>query len=115
MGLGRTGLLRVGALRLHNFGTNWACRPCGVMKRILSLPLLLISTAAFAHSAGLDGHGGHNGRAAGTYHFHQGLLAGEAFATKEQATTALQVEVAPARQMSFQGPNWRLSLLGRFA
>jgi hypothetical protein len=85
------------------------------MKRILSLPLLLISTAAFAHSAGLDGHGGHNGRAAGTYHFHQGLLAGEAFATKEQATTALQVEVAPARQMSFQGPNWRLSLLGRFA
>ena len=66
------------------------------MKRILFPALLLISTAAFAHSGGLDGQGGHNDHAAGTYHFHQGLLAGETFATKEQATTALQVEVAPA-------------------
>ena len=90
-------------------------RPCGVMKPILFPALLLISTAAFAHSGGLHGQGGHNGRAAGTYHFHQGLLAGETFATKEQATTALQVEVAPARQLNFQGPNWRLSLLARYA
>ena len=53
------------------------------MKRILFPALLLISTAAFAHSGGLDGQGGHNDRAAGIYHFHQGLLAGETFATKE--------------------------------
>ena len=66
------------------------------MKRILFPALLLISTAAFAHSGGLDAQGGHNDRAASTYHFHQGLLAGETFATKQQATTALQVEVAPA-------------------
>jgi endonuclease/exonuclease/phosphatase (EEP) superfamily protein YafD len=74
------------------------------MKRILFPALLLISTAAFAHSGGLDGQGGHNDRAAGTYHFHQGLLAGETFATKEQATTALQVEVSPAPTEEFPRP-----------
>jgi hypothetical protein len=66
------------------------------MRRILFPALLLISTAAYAHSGGLDAQGGHNDRAAGTYHFHQGPLAGETFATKELATTALQAEVAPA-------------------
>ena len=68
----------------------------GALRRILFPALLLISTAAYAHSGGLDGQGGHNDRAAGTYHFHQGPLAGETFATKEQGTAALQGEVAPA-------------------
>jgi endonuclease/exonuclease/phosphatase family metal-dependent hydrolase len=66
------------------------------MRKILHLSLLLVSTAAYPHSGGIDTQGGHNDRAAGTYHFHQGLLAGEAFATKEEGAVALQVEVEPA-------------------
>jgi hypothetical protein len=58
--------------------------------------MFLVAAAAHPHSGGLDAQGGHNDRAAGTYHFHQGALAGETFDTKEQATTALQVEVTPA-------------------
>ena len=66
------------------------------MRRIPYPALLLFSTAVYAHSGGIDAQGGHNDRTAGTYHFHQGLLAGETFTTKEQATAALQVEVAPS-------------------
>ena len=77
---------------------------------ILLPGMLLVAAAAHAHS------GGHNDRAAGTSHFHQGPLAGETFATKELAASALQVEVrTSAEQRSFQGPNWRLSLPGRYA
>ena len=66
------------------------------MRRILFPALLLIAGAAYPHSGGLDSQGGHNDRVAGTYHFHQGLLAGETFSTKEDGTAALQIEVSPA-------------------
>ncbi len=84
------------------------------MKKSLFPALLLAATAVCPHGGGIDGQGGHNDRSAGNFHFHQGPLAGETFATKELA--ALQVEVrTSAEQRSFQGPNWRLSLLGRYA
>ncbi|MDA0334274.1 MAG: YHYH domain-containing protein [bacterium] len=65
---------------------------------------LLISTAAYAHGGGLDSQGGHNDRAAGSYHFHRGALAGETFASKDEATAALQVEVAPAPTVPLPAP-----------
>ncbi len=71
---------------LHRTGSTSA--------RIL-LPALLLASTAFAHGGGIDGQGGHNDRAEGNYHFHQGPLAGETFATKEDGTSALQVEVEP--------------------
>jgi endonuclease/exonuclease/phosphatase family metal-dependent hydrolase len=71
---------------LHRTGSTSA--------RIL-LPALLLASTAFAHGGGIDGQGGHNDRAESNYHFHQGPLAGETFATKEDGTSALQVEVEP--------------------
>ncbi|MCH7801498.1 MAG: YHYH domain-containing protein, partial [Chloroflexi bacterium] len=62
------------------------------------------STAAYAHSGGLDAQGGHNDRAAGTYHFHQGPLAGETFATKEEATEALLGEVGESPPVDLPSP-----------
>ena len=58
--------------------------------------LLLSAVVASAHSGGLDAQGGHDDRSAGNYHFHQGPLAGETFASKEEGTAALGVEVEPA-------------------
>ena len=47
------------------------------LRHILFPALLLAATAVYPHGGGIDGQGGHNDRAAGNYHFHQGLLAGE--------------------------------------
>jgi endonuclease/exonuclease/phosphatase family metal-dependent hydrolase len=52
--------------------------------------MLLLAATTYAHSGGIDSQGGHNDRSAGTYHFHQGPLDGQSFATKEDATAALQ-------------------------
>jgi hypothetical protein len=66
------------------------------MRRILFPVLLFVAGATYAHGGGLDSQGGHNDRAAGTYHFHRGALSGETFTSKDKATAALQSEVAPA-------------------
>ena len=43
-----------------------------------------------AHGGGLDAQGGHRDREANNYHFHQGLLDGNTYASKEAATKALE-------------------------
>jgi endonuclease G len=50
---------------------------------------LIAPNLAWSHGGGLDGQGGHNDRTAGTYHFHQGPLDGQSFATKAEATAAV--------------------------
>ena len=79
----------------------WILKSLMLISAVLSL--LLVATA-HAHSGGLDTQGGHNNRSAGNYHFHQGSLAGQTFATKEKATAALFGEPAspsalPAAQL----------------
>ena len=37
----------------------------------------------------MDGHGGHNNRKVGNYHFHKGPLAGQTFDSKAEAISAL--------------------------
>jgi len=61
-------------------------------RRHLILACLLLFTLAAlaqAHPGGLDQYGGHHDRQNGGYHFHRGLLAGQTFATKEEALAAL--------------------------
>ena len=56
---------------------------------ILILALTVIPCLAWGHGGGIDSQGGHNDRAAGNYHFHQGPLDGQTFDSKDLATTAL--------------------------
>lgn len=66
------------------------------------LTLLMLPSMALAHGGGLDGYGGHNNRKQGGYHFHRGPLAGQHYASKSEALTALstgsgnKATVAPA-------------------
>ena len=45
---------------------------------------------ASAHGGGLDAQGGHRDRKANNYHFHQGPLDGNTYASKEAAARALE-------------------------
>jgi hypothetical protein len=56
---------------------------------VFSLAAFLGPGAALGHGGGLDGQGGHHNRKAGGYHFHRGPLAGQHFATKQEAAAAL--------------------------
>lgn len=50
----------------------------------------LFSPAVFSHDGGLDGLGCHHNRQLGGYHCHRGVLAGQSFASKEEALAAQQ-------------------------
>ena len=51
--------------------------------------VLLLPCLASAHGGGLDAQGGHRDRQANNYHFHQGPLDGQTYASKDAATEAL--------------------------
>jgi len=54
------------------------------------------SVDVLAHGGGLDAYGGHHNRKLGGYHFHQGPLAGQSFATQADAIAALNAAGTPA-------------------
>ena len=58
---------------------------------ILIAIAISLPASSWPHGGGLDSQGGHNDRQAGVYHFHNGPLQGQIFASKEDATTALTV------------------------
>ncbi len=58
---------------------------------ILIAMVISFPTASWSHGGGLDSQGGHNDRQAGVYHFHNGPLQGQVFASKADATTALSI------------------------
>ena len=58
---------------------------------LLSLSTVMLTMGpVYAHSGGLDGHGCHHDRKNGGYHCHQGPLAGQAYASKQDMLTALE-------------------------
>jgi len=57
---------------------------------LLLVLLFLFSIKAFAHGGGLDSLGCHHDRKRGGYHCHQGPLAGQSFASKSEALSALE-------------------------
>ena len=59
--------------------------------RLLTVPLFscIWASTASAHGGQTDGHGGHNNRKAGNYHFHKGPLAGRTFDAKAEAIAEL--------------------------
>jgi hypothetical protein len=57
---------------------------------VLGLPCLIVPASGEAHSGGLDKIGCHHDRKKGGYHCHRGPLAGQAFASKEEALKALE-------------------------
>ena len=62
---------------------------------LITLTLLFATSSVYPHGGGIDSQGGHNDNSAGNYHFHQGPLAGEIFASKEEGAAALEVEIEP--------------------
>lgn len=68
-------------------------------RRAVALPALAVAAVivclilrpggAYAHGGGFDKLGCHNDRKAGNYHCHQGSLAGQYFASKAEALSAL--------------------------
>jgi len=57
---------------------------------LISLSLSLLPIHLFSHGGGLDSMGCHHDRRNGGYHCHRGPLAGQSFASKEQAEKALR-------------------------
>jgi endonuclease G, mitochondrial len=55
----------------------------------LAVVITLYPSIGWSHGGGLDSQGGHNNRQEGTYHFHDGPLEGQVFASKEEAAVAL--------------------------
>ncbi len=56
----------------------------------LGILCLMVPPSGVAHSGGLDKIGCHHDRKNGGYHCHRGPLAGQAFASKEEALKALE-------------------------
>ena len=56
---------------------------------VLGLLCLVVPASGVAHSGGLDKIGCHHDRKKGGYHCHRGPLAGQAFASKEEALQVL--------------------------
>jgi hypothetical protein len=61
-----------------------------LLSAVLGFLCLLIPAMGVAHSGGLDKIGCHHDRKNGGYHCHRGPLAGQAFASKEEALKALE-------------------------
>jgi hypothetical protein len=72
----------------------------GTLGLLGALGLLLSSTAALAHSGGLDSYGCHHDRKAGGYHCHRGQFAGRSFGSQAEMLEMLQKQEkrAPAPQ-----------------
>ena len=62
-----------------------------VLRYFLGVLILCQISLAFveAHPGGKDSQGGHHQRATGTYHFHDGPLVGQTFASKAAGSAAL--------------------------
>ena len=60
-----------------------------LLTALLGLLCLMVPASGAAHSGGLDKIGCHHDRKNGGYHCHRGPLAGQAFASKEEALKAL--------------------------
>jgi hypothetical protein len=61
-----------------------------LLAAVLGLLCLMVPASGVAHSGGLDKIGCHHDRKNGGYHCHRGPLAGQAFASKEEALKALE-------------------------
>ncbi|MBI2200301.1 MAG: thermonuclease family protein, partial [Candidatus Rokubacteria bacterium] len=71
---------------------------------LAGLALLTLAPAAWPHPGGLDAHGCHHDRQRGGYHCHQGELAGQSFASKDemlrQARAGARPPAAPPGQVT---------------
>jgi len=71
-----------------------------IIATLLSLSAFALTTVAVhAHGGGLDSHGCHHDRKHGGYHCHQGPLAGQSFASKQEMLEALQALNQPAKDL----------------
>jgi hypothetical protein len=79
-----------------------------MLSRIAIVIFLSISAVSLtpitvhAHGGGLDSHGCHHDRKHGGYHCHQGPLAGQSFASKQEMLDALQAQNQPAKDFSIK-------------
>jgi uncharacterized membrane protein len=70
---------------------------------LLSLgAVVLTSEPVHAHGGGLDSHGCHHDRKNGGYHCHQGPLAGQSFASKQEMLDALEANNQPPKDLSIK-------------
>jgi hypothetical protein len=67
---------------------------------LLSLSVFALPPGiAHSHSGGLDGHGCHHDRKNGGYHCHQGPLAGQSFASKQEMLATLEAQNQPPKDL----------------
>ena len=71
-----------------------------IIATLFSLSAFALTTVeVHAHGGGLDSHGCHHDRKHGGYHCHQGPLAGQSFASKQEMLEALQALNQPAKDL----------------
>ena len=71
-----------------------------VLASIFSMSTFAVTAGTVqAHSGGLDSHGCHHDRKHGGYHCHQGPLAGQSFASKQEMLETLQALNQPAKDL----------------
>jgi len=61
--------------------------------------IVLTSGPVHAHGGGLDSHGCHHDRKNGGYHCHQGPLAGQSFASKQEMLDTLEANNQPPKDL----------------
>ena len=67
---------------------------------ILSVSAFSLTTVTVhAHGGGLDAHGCHHDRKNGGYHCHQGPLAEQSFASKQEMLDALEARNQPSKDV----------------
>jgi hypothetical protein len=67
---------------------------------LLSLSTVMLTMGpVYAHSGGLDGHGCHHDRKNGGYRCHQGPLAGQSFASKNEMLAVLEAKSQPSNNL----------------
>lgn len=67
---------------------------------LIAIAALALPSAVWAHGGGLDGNGCHHDRRAGSYHCHQGPLAGREFGSRKAAETTLWLAEQLAAQQA---------------
>ena len=72
---------------------------------LLGLLCVVLPASGVAHSGGLDKIGCHHDRKNGGYHCHRGPLAGQAFASKEEALKALEKKQQEDEESKKAGAN----------
>jgi hypothetical protein len=70
-----------------------------ILSAIFFSAVTLTTGTVHAHSGGLDAHGCHHDQKHGGYHCHQGPMAGQSFASKQQMLDTFEARNQPPKDL----------------